>query len=301
MTSPKLTVAASNMGGRGYRTIFEPEPGVVPGVTTVLNAISIPAIVQWAVDNTCAYYAANPEAVYVREAEATYFMGRWHWNKTPDYDSPEYNPHNYHAGVLQDAADQGDFIHQFIEADLNGWFEPTPQNAQHEQMIGAYLDWRANNDVEMLMTERTVFGDGYAGSFDWMGYVNGAKLLIDNKSSRAIRETHVGQLAALGAAHTMAVEVKEGTEGARHHKLHKAASEGNGGQVDSWWVPEPLPPFQGYAVLQVRPDDVDEPAFCRLEIIPDNVIDSGWKLFRGALEIKRAQRELDVLKKGGEW
>lgn len=301
MTSPKLTVAASGYQGRGYKTIFEDEPGVVPGVTTVLNAIAIPAITQWAVNCTAAYYAANPEAVYDRDAEAVYNMGRWHWNKTPDFDSPDYNPYNYHAGVLQEAANQGDFIHGYIEADLNGWFEPTPQNDQHEQMILAYLEWRSNNDVEMLMTERSVFGDGYAGSFDWMGYVNGAKLIVDNKTARAIRETHIGQLAALGAAHTMAVEVPAGTPNAVYHKMHKAASEANGNQVDSWWVPEPLPPFQGYAVLQVRPDDVDTPAFCRLEVLDGEVIDSGWRLFQGALAIKRAQRELDLLKKGGEW
>lgn len=99
----------------------------------------------------------------------------------------------------------------------------------------------------------------------------------------------------------MAVEVPEGTPLSVYHKLHKAASEGNDGQVDSWWIPEPIPPFQAYAVLQVRPDDQDREAFCRLEIMDGDVIDSGWKLFQGALAIKRAQRELSLLKKGGEW
>lgn len=291
MTQPKLSKKASGHGGRGYAAIFEDGQPVVPSVTTILGAVAMPGISQWVANNTAAYCAVNAERLLSISEEQAYNYGRFYWKRVPDFDSPDFDPFNYHAGVLQDAADQGTFIHEWIEAYLNDWPEPDPQNRAHEEMIEAFILWTLDNDIAPLVTERTVYGNGYAGTFDGIGTINGVRTLWDVKSSRAVRESHVAQLAALGASHTLAQEVSEGTGGAVKVKL-SAENQRYYSQEYGWFVAEPLPPFEQYALLQVRPDEGDKPAFCELHVVPQQLIDSGFELFRGALQIKQAQRAM---------
>jgi len=289
MTDPFLSRPQSGFSGRGYINPFEETAQVVPSVTTVLRALGNDALVQWAVDQTCGFYAANPEAVFTRSESQVYHMGRWYHKRVPDFDAPDYDPENYHLGVLNDAADQGTWIHEYIEAKLNGWFEPTPRNANHEEMAEAVDVWLADNDVELTCSERTVFGQGYAGTFDWVGRVNGGPLTLwDNKSSRKVHQSHMSQLSALGAAHTMAVQVDEGTDGAVPVTKKDETR---------WFVPEPLPPFTAYGVLQIRPTSFTDDgevidAFCKPHYIPNEVIDASFEIFKGALAVKHAERRI---------
>lgn len=290
MTSPFLASKTSGFGGRGYVNPFEKEKITVPSVTTVLSAVAAPQLTQWAVDQTCGYYAANPEAVFNRSAEASYYMGRWYWKRTPDFDSPEYDPRNYHKGVLNEAADNGSWAHAFLEAQLRGTEEPTPQNAQHAQMAEQIVFFLMDNDFRPVAIESTVFGQGYAGTLDGIAEINGVLTLFDAKTSRGVYESHRAQLAGLGAAHTMAVETtKEDDAGVEVTKTIDGKKE------TRWFRPEPLPSFTNYGVLQIRPDDVGkngEPidAFCKFHPIPQDVIDASFGIFLGALQIKQAQR-----------
>ena len=91
--------------------------------------------------------------------------------------------------------------------------------------------------------------------------------LTDVKTSRAVRDTHIAQLAAYGAASMAVVEVPEGTEGAVEYK-------------GSWFADKTLPGFQKYAIVQIRPDDYDPkgnliPAFCKLHVLSQDEIDAG--------------------------
>lgn len=300
MTSPFLASAKSGFQGRGYKAIFEEEPVLVPSVTTVLGAVASPALTQWAVNQTCAYYAANPEAVFNKSVEASYYMGLWYGKRKPEFDSSDYDPYNYHKGVLQEAADQGTWIHEFVEATLNDDFEPTPQNAQHEQMAEAFVLWLMDNDVTPVITEKTVYGVGYAGTLDGIAHINGKLTLFDTKSSRAVHESHRAQLSALGAAHTMATECDPKDEGAVKHTRTLA-----GVKDTKWFKPEPLPAFTDYGVLQIRPDDYNNkgefvPAFCEFHPITNEVIDASFGIFQGALQIKQAQRAVGLLIKDEE-
>lgn len=298
MTDPFLSSKTSGYNGRGYKAIFEPEPELVPSVTTVLKALGNEALIQWSVDQTAAYYAANPEAVFNKSAEGAYYMGRYYHKKTPDFDSEEFDPRDWYKGVLNDAADQGTWIHSFIEATFLGTEEPTPMNRNHEQMAEAYLLWMMDNDVRVTCVESTVFGEGYAGTLDWFGSVNdGPVSLNDNKSSRKVHQSHMVQLGGLGAAHTMAVETDDlDLEGVSHTRTI------DGEKVTKYFRPEPLPAFSGYGVLQVRPDDYDYqgnfvPAFCEYHVIPNEVIDESFNIFKGALTVIQAQRRLKEMTK----
>lgn len=298
MSAPKLTVASSGYGGRGYKSPWTGE--VVPGITTVLGAINHPAILQWSVDQVAAYAAYSVEDLVGRDEEQRFRMLRFYHSraKESDFDDPMKDLSDAHNGVLNELASLGTAVHDWIEADLNDWMEPDIYRPEQEEMVVAYLEWRAEHDVEVYRTEATVFGEGYAGTADLFAKIDGVNTLLDIKTSRAVRDSHIAQLGALGAAHTLAVEVPEGASGATGFKPRKSDKE-----FSSWWVEDVVPPIQQYQVLQVRPRDVDKfgvesPAFCVQHTIDPRQIDAGYELFRGALQVRHGQKKLKDSMKG---
>lgn len=293
MTAPKLTVAASGYGGRGYVDIWR-DDARLPGVTTVLNALDKPGVLQWSVDQVAAYAALNADLLLTKTEEQAFGMLRFYHNrvKESDFDDPMVDLRNAHTGVLHDLSQLGTLVHEWIEADLNDWLEPEIVRAEQEEMIVAYLEWKQDQDIVVHATEATLFGDGYAGTADAFLTVNGTPMIVDTKTSRAVRETHYAQLAALGECKFWAREVPEGTEGAVGFKPRKADKE-----FSSWWVKDSIPTFMEYAVLQVRPDDYDSrgvfvPAFAKLHRVPGAAIEAGWGLFEGALKATYAQKAM---------
>lgn len=306
MTHPKLSNPSSGLGGRGYKTIFEGDgKGVVPSITTALGALEKPGIVNWHVENTCAFAVANVDALLSRTEEQGMGYLRWYTRrlKPEKLDDPETDILDYSAGVLDDLAQLGNFIHEYVEADLNNWFDvPEPWREDQAQLILSYHDWKEQHDIEVLCTERTVFGDGYAGTFDAVLNIDGETHLVDIKTSRRVYDSHIAQLAAISAAKEMATEVPEGTDGAVHYKITPSVSKFYEGQVDSWWVSEPVPAFQKHSILQIRPDDWDKdgnfvPSFAFLHEIDQRQIDVGFELFRAGLDARHAQRRFKQVEK----
>lgn len=305
MTQPKLSTASSGLGGRGYRQIFG-DGSVVPSVTTALGALEKPGIVNWHIENTSAFAIVNADKLAdMHEDSAMRFM-QYYTRRLNESKVDEIGVYDYSMGVLSDLAEVGDFIHNWVEDDLIGGFPEDPWRADQEQMIEAYLKWKDENDVEVICAERTVFGTtqfgDFAGTFDHILKVNGRVVFDDLKTARTLYESHVAQISALSSAHTMAVEVPEGSEGAVHHKLSPKVSEAHGGQVDSWWKPEGLPGFQDFGVLRIRPDDWDRhgvyiPAFCRMEIIPHEQVEAAFGIFEAGLAARHAQRKYNQVMK----
>lgn len=290
MSAPKLVVASSGFGGRGYRNPWTKE--VVPSVTTALGALDKPGVLQWSVDQVAAYAAVHAEALLSRSEDQAYRMLRFYHSraKERDFDDPMVDLRNAHTGVLNDLAELGTAVHEWIEADLNGWIEPNIYREEQEQMIVSYLEWKSEHDIEVTATEATVFGSGYAGTSDAFLKIDGVHTLVDVKTSRAVRDEHVAQLAALGAADLIAQETTEDHPEAVGHKPRKADKE-----FSSWWLKDVMPPVQQYAVLQVRPDDYATdgtfiPSFCELHMISQARIDAGFELFKGALQARYAQK-----------
>lgn len=287
---PRLRVAASGLGGSGYRIPTrlgdDNRPILVPGVTTVLKAMSAPGITQWAVDNTAAYAVANIDGLLSRTEEQGYGMLRWYHKRAPDFDDPETDISNFHTGVLNDLAELGSKTHDWISDFVSGLFVDNPDRDEIAQMVSVFLDWWDANEVEVIATEITVVGNGYAGTLDHLWRVNGVPMLIDAKTSRRVGDSHRAQLGALGAADARMVQVEEGTEGA---VLYKSKKWG-----DTWWVEDVVPEFTKYAVLHLRPDDWDNdgnpiPAFCQLEEISQAEVEAGFDMFQGCLQIVKAQ------------
>lgn len=303
MTQPKLAVSSSGLGGRGYRQIFG-DGSVVPSVTTALGAVGDPAgLIHWNVEQTALYAVTHIDDLLSRTEDAGVRYLQYVSRKPKDevLDDPELNVFTAARVMLDDASNTGTFIHQYIDDDLNFRVTVEPEREDHVEMVEAWHEFRSEHDVMPLATEATVFGDGFAGTGDLWAVIDGVPMCVDTKSSRSLRISHVAQLAAIGSCDTMAVEVAEGTPGAVYHKLSPAVSAQHGGQVDSWWVAEPVPAFREYGVLQIRPGDFDRstgefvPPFCRLHRIPQVKIDAAWDYFQAGLLARRAERAIRML------
>lgn len=259
-------------------------------------------LIHWNVEQTALYAVTHIDDLLSRTEEAgvRYLQYVTKKQKPEALDDPELNVFSASRIILDDLSATGNYIHQYVEDDLNDRFPLEPVRADHVEMVGAWHEWRRDHDVEVLATEATVFGDGYAGTGDLWATVDGVPMLIDVKSSRKVWNSHIGQLAALGACDTMAVEVSEGTEGAVYHKLTPAVAAQHGGQVDTWWIPRATPPFEKYGILQIRPADYHrttgeylEP-FCKLHVISQARVDAGWQYFQAGLLARHAEKALKM-------
>lgn len=300
MTVPKLAVAASGFGGRGYRKIFEGDgKEVVMSITTALGALDKPGLRMWERQQVAAYAVANAHELLNRTEERGFrylqAVPKILTEKAVD-ELEEVDIYTSAEHALNDAANAGTWIHNWIDEYLTGMIPEDPEREDHAEMVVAFLDWYEENesDIEILYTETTVFGGDYAGTFDIIIRFKGKTYLVDIKTSRRVYDSHVSQMSALGAAVSMAVEAPEGAEGAVYHKMTPAVAREHGGQVDSWWVEEPLPPITNYAVLQVRPGDYDNdgnyiPPFCEFHEIDQRLIDVGFGVFEASKEARKAQ------------
>lgn len=311
MSAPKLTTPRSGFGGRGYRI-----PGrnrVYPGVTTVLKTVNKgDNFHQWIADQTAAKCIMSLSYLQSVTEEVGWSHQRFFWSKTPDMVGTDVR--EYYLGVRDDAAELGTNIHEFIDSDLDGLSEaPEPQNIEAEEMVDAWRLWLESHDVVVHRSEFTCVNDelGYAGTADadwtitclhepdeetglWcLGDTPGPhRTLVDLKSSRHTWNEHGYQLAALAGCPVIMREVTQGTEGAA-----KAEKTENYKKVRSWWVEDARPAWTRYALLHIRPDDLDTEGrhidrFARLVDRTEDM-DLYADGFQGAFILSKTQRSLE--------
>lgn len=277
---PKLRVRSSGHGGSGYK---HPHTGdIVPGVTTVLKKLDKPAIAQWAVDNTAAYAVANIDALLSRTEEQGYGFLRWYWKRDAlTGDSSDIR--NYSNGVLNDAAELGSLIHDWIAADHGACPYPDVADAPEYfwEMVDQWDVWKAEHDVVPIHTEVTLWSHqyGYAGTADAFWQVDGVPTLLDIKSSRNTWDEHYMQLAALGACDSMLLE-----------------------PTDGHWVEDVVPSFSQYALLHIRPSDTDAQGypmdgFCKFKVVDHDEIPEHFEAFLGLLKVSHSQNKIKEIRK----
>lgn len=295
MSDPLLRVKASGFGGSGYRIPTwlgdDGKAMVVPGVTTITGVTAKPGIVQWAVDQTAAYAVANIDALLTRTETQGWGMLRWYHKRTPDFEVDDLR--NYHNGVLNDAAELGTSVHEWIEADLTDGFPPAINTPEMDEMVYRWEQFKEEHTIEPLLVEATAVNKqyGYAGTLDGLWIIDGVPTLVDVKTSRNTWPEHFQQLAALGACDTYMKQVSSDTDGAAEHKV---------GSEVTYWVEKPMPKFDEYAIVHLRPTDFDNngnllESFCKLKKVEN--LDLHFKGFLGALELKKYERELNKVTK----
>lgn len=302
MTNPELAVRSSGYGGRGYAIpaapgqpfkkvkgdkdyikarLREDESAlIVPSVTTVLKAGASEALTQWAVDQTAGYAAINPDAVLRRSQDAAFQFLRFYWRRSPDPLEEGYDITNYHLGVLQDSADLGTSIHEWMQADVGEGEYPdiSTKNDLFFEMVGEWDKWFAGNFVEPVFTEATVYNskEQYAGTLDCLWRINGKLCLIDMKSSRSLWPDHSRQLAALKEADII------------------FQKDAHGEWVELPWQ-EYVEQVDWFGFMHVRPSDIDkdgEGMLPYLEMVEADNLDLHYKAFLGLLEVKKTDLEI---------
>jgi hypothetical protein len=285
VTSPELAVARSGFSGRGYK---HPLTGaVVPSVTTVLKMAAQPGLTQWAVDQTAAYAVANIDSLLTKTESQGWGSLRWYWKRNPLPLEEGYDVRNYHAGVLNDAAELGTSMHEWIEADIDPGFtypDTAGQPDEFWQMVSVWDAWREQHEIRPDLTETTVWNDdeGYAGTFDLLVWIDGELWLIDVKTSRNLWPEHTMQLAALQNARTVLLKQEDGSY-----------------IEEPWWGY--TQEVDHYGFLHVRPDDVDNagnfiPAYVELQ--EAQYLDEHYTWFKGLLKAKKAEIAIGELMKG---
>lgn len=293
-------MAASGLGGSGYAVPTRPlesgKPLKVPGVTTVLRALSNDGIVQWSVDQTAHYAVDNIDQLLNRTKEQGFNFLRYYPKRKVDFDDPSVDIHNAYEGVLNDLADIGTLIHDAVAYELVGEFGPDFTRDEQVEAFEAFLDWLAEHEVEVVLVEATVFNPefGYAGTLDYFLRIDGELWLLDGKSSRAVRESHKAQAAALYNAPIRMVQTTEDDPAGFLYDTKKWGK--------TYWREEAMPVPDRVGFLHFRPNDWDKngtliPAFCHLVEMDPREMDPAFDIFKGALLAAKGKQTLKKIEK----
>jgi len=253
----------------------------VPGVTTVTGMGGDPGgLVQWSVDQTAAYAVANVDSLLSRTQEQGWGFLRFYHKRKPDLSDPLRTAHQ---GVLDDLAELGTGLHEYVEWDLLGaqGFPPPIDSDEMQQMVDAYYAWKFLHDIEVVAVELTVYGEGYAGTLDLILRIDGKLYLLDIKTARAVRDSHWWQLAALDKADIFYVE-----DEANWGESKKDFFRNDG---EEWH----------YGFLHTRPNDIAKdgsliPAFFELEEIPAEDMPIHYESFLACLTLRQNQRTMKL-------
>ena len=182
MSTPKL---AENVKGKGRHYRDPRTDALVPSVTTVLGALSKPALPGWAA-RTVAEQAAAMKASLpnLEDAEIVDLLKGAPWRSSGR------------------AAARGTSVHEVIEQKLGGLdinADDTGVAAPWVKSVERFLE---EHEVVPWHTEVTLFGDGYAGTCDFVGTIDGVACYADWKTGKDLYPEVALQLSALANAHT---------------------------------------------------------------------------------------------------
>ena len=154
---------------------------LLPSVTTIIGEYSNKdALIQW---------AANSSTEYIKE----------HWEEMQGMGiGCHLNAARFHYRALsKEALDIGSEFHAIAERIYKEKVIYESDNEKVRNCVDAFENWILDNDVMMIATERSVYGDGWAGTLDLECMLNGVHTIVDYKTSRAIYPATMGmQLAA---------------------------------------------------------------------------------------------------------
>jgi hypothetical protein len=193
-------VARDDGFGRSSRFYETPDGNSYPSVTTILQAVNKPALVNW---------AAKVEREAVIQAAANL------WEDAPTTGAKMTRPvyvttlearigkQKAHQKALAKAGEIGSQVHALIEWNLRKQLGqkvgPEPEIVDGAAWAFAgYEEWRSQAGFQPKLIEQAVWSNtyGYAGTMDWFGSVNGVECVGDWKTGKAIYGEAVLQNAA---------------------------------------------------------------------------------------------------------
>lgn len=287
MSNPRLRIRASNFGGSGYvRAAIGAVPAKVVtnsdgdklkaladsdgnaikyiGVTTALRQLDKPAIPQWKADCVASFAVTHIDDLLNRSELEGYNFLRF---RSDD--------------VLNDAAEQGTWIHEYAAATQGFGFYPEAETRNHEQMAAAWEQFCFDHDVRNVRWAERTMGNlehSYLGTADLLADVDDLDdCLIDLKSARSTWPDHWAQLAALTECEFETYEL--------------------GGDGTNTWYEGSIQRPKNAALIHIRPQDGPKEPFCKLLPMHPEKHDVYFKLFLASLQAAYARRELTLLEK----
>lgn len=270
MGKPELALYAKEDGtGRAYKHPFrlakDEKPLTSPSVTTVLNLVDKPALIQWAADRTLDWAIENVSLLFVKDRESAIRWGKYRW-----------------TDARNERAEVGTGIHEMIEAIHTGaWNFPVLDDEQ----VRIMKQWDKLNERYEITPHRSEFSvwkfdsktnRDYAGTADGLWDIvdretgeSWSNVIIDLKTSKNIWPEHWLQLAALQRADVIMNKLPDGT-----------------------WEELPMPESDGTAIIHLREDK-----FQVLIESDQNLIDLQFQRFSSYRDAWHFQREISEFTK----
>jgi len=99
--------------------------------------------------------------------------------------------------IAAHAAHIGTRTHRIIESYLKNEALSALYSTEIAKPFAAFRDWQCASGFELVDSERMIWSDnGYGGTVDLIGYINGSLYLIDIKTSKAVYPDYSLQIAA---------------------------------------------------------------------------------------------------------
>lgn len=191
--------------GRNHRYRWGDE--FVPSVTTIINRLNKPMLIQWAAD----------QAVESFRKEIGRLGGDLSKADVPTICAQARLAHT----VTRDAAgDTGRVVHDVAKGMVRG--QPMPALApgfeQAAKALEALRDWLGKNKVEPVGVERRVFSkkQKYAGTCDFFGRINGRLSVLDFKTGNGVYNEAWFQT----CGYEDALQEELGCDALQHHVIH---------------------------------------------------------------------------------
>jgi hypothetical protein len=165
-------------------------------VTGILGVLAKPALVPWAVGQTCAHIAGKLGAVTkLDELQIRRILAEARLAHIAERDA---------------AADIGTIVHLFAEQWIRGFDPALPADPEARNGANAFLSWVKNNRVEWIYSERPIFSRRYryAGTMDLEAIIEGRRSIGDFKTSSGI----FAEMRFQTAAYEMARREEEGID-----------------------------------------------------------------------------------------
>lgn len=156
----------------------------VMGVTSALQVINKPALIQWGINLALSYVAENIKAgekydeIKLKEVITA--------AKTA------------HRKKKEEAADFGTMVHEWIESYIKGQNPKPLVNDLLQKACETFITWAKENKVVFTSSEKIIYSKkhNYAGTCDFTCTINGKKFVGDIKTSNGIYDEYSMQTAA---------------------------------------------------------------------------------------------------------
>ena len=172
-----------------------------PSVTTIIGDCTDKsgALTQWGSNECVAWIRENcPRVFDVMESSHGIFDIDDLYVTEQDLNDARFA----YKTVSKEALDVGTEVHNAIEDYLKSGNRRYTQedNEQVDNAFNAFIDWSKEVDLKPIALEKTVYGNGWAGTMDFLGYMNDKLYVIDYKTSKAFYPEMRYQVAAYRSA-----------------------------------------------------------------------------------------------------